>query len=78
MSKDFKLASKTEKLQHIIEVLNIPETYGDWDTDLDQDVSGHKEKWKSILIETIIMSLIQVASNLAMLVPFWITGKKSK
>ena len=76
VNKEFKKAPKAEKVQHIIEVLNIPETYGDWDTNLDLDVNGHKKKWKSILIETIIMSLMQVVSNLIMLVPFFITGKK--
>ena len=52
----------------------MPECYGDWDTDLDLDVNGHKKKWTTILIEMIIMCFTQTVSNIMMLIPFWITG----
>ena len=74
INKDFRLASKTEKLYHIIEVLNIPEAFGDWDTNLELDVKDHKKKWTNSLIEMMLMSVFQVLSNLLMLTPFLLTG----
>ena len=44
-------------MSHIFEVLNNPESFGDWDNDLDLDVDGHKKKWTKILIEMIVIVL---------------------
>ena len=75
INDDFKFASKGEKLQHIIEALNNPEAFQDWDSNLDLDVNGHLRKWSKIMIKMVVMCLLKVVSNLVMLVPFWITGK---
>ena len=75
INNDFKSAPLVEKIQHIIEVLNIPEAFQDWDSILYLDVNGHMRKWSKILIEMMVMSLLQVVSNLVMLIPFLITGK---
>ena len=77
INKDFKKAANSEKLQHIIEALNMPEAFGDWDTDHDLDVDGHFKKWKRVLIEMFVMVLLQFITNMLLLIPFFITGKSS-
>ena len=52
----------------------MPEAFGDWDTDNDIDVEGHYKKWKKILAEMMIMVLLQLVSNMALLIPLFITG----
>ena len=74
ISEDFRAAPLEEKVQHILEALNIPEAFGDWDTDNEIDVNGHRMKWQKILIEMLIMVLLQFITNMALLVPFFITG----
>ena len=51
ISSDFKEASIYEKLQHIVEVTNMPEAYKDWDTDVCLDLNGHLENWRKVLLE---------------------------
>ena len=77
MSKAFKtsISSGGEKFQHIVETLNMPESFGDWDDDHDLDVLGHHNKWAEILNEMLIMVFMQLISNLILLVPFLVTGK---
>ena len=74
INKDFKAATRSEKFQHIIEALNMPEAYGDWDTDPDLDLDGHLKKWKRVLLEMFLMVLLQFVTNLCLLVPLFITG----
>ena len=73
----FRSASLGNILQHIIESLNLPEVYGDWDTDNNLDLNGHYKKWKTVLFEMCLMSLMQLITNLGLLVPFWVTGRVS-
>ena len=77
ISSNFKTASISEKFQHIVEAINMPEAYGDWDTDLGLDLDGHLKKWKSVLKEMLIMVLMQCISNMSMLVPFFFMGMNS-
>ena len=74
INEDFKNASVGEKLQHIIEALNLPEAFGDWDTDCNLDLKGHLEKWRKVMIEMLLMVLMQLISNLILLIPFFVTG----
>ena len=37
-SKDFLLSSYAKRFQHIIEALNMPESFGDWDSEHNLDV----------------------------------------
>ena len=60
----------------IVEAINIPDPFGDWDTDPNLDVQGHQEKWNTILLEMRIMVLSQLISNMIFIIPFWITGKR--
>ena len=74
LSNDFRSASLLEKFKHIVQALNVPEAFGDWDDDHDLDVAGHLNKWWKVLIETLVMTFAQLISNLILLVPIWITG----
>ena len=77
LSSDFKSASISEKVQHVIKALNNPEAFTDWDSNLDLDVNSHLRIWSKVLIEMMVMCLMQVVTNLIMIVPFWITGTES-
>ena len=74
INEDFQSASFGSILQHIIESLNVPEAYGDWDMDNNLDLDGHCKKWKAVLFEMRLMVLMQLLTNLGLLVPFWVTG----
>ena len=76
LSNDFRSATFWEKLQHIVEALNIPEAFKDWDTDQDLDVAGHLSKWWKVLIEMLAMSFAHLIFNMILLVPIWMTGMK--
>ena len=74
ISNEFKRASFWEKLQNVIEALNIPEAYDDWDTDNELDLDGHLQKWKKVLSEMMLMVFMQLITNLMLLVPFFVAG----
>ena len=74
VSNEFKRASFWEKLQNVIEALNIPEAYDDWDTDNELDLDGHLQKWKKVLSEMMLMVFMQLITNLMLLVPFFVAG----
>ena len=74
ISNEFKRASFWEKLQNVIETLNIPEAFDDWDTDNELDLDGHLQKWKKVFSEMMLMVFMQLITNLMLLVPFFVTG----
>ena len=74
-SKEFKEATKWKKLQHILEALNLPASYADWDSDPEIGIYRLQKKWSKVLGEMIIMVSLQFVTNMAMLIPFFITGK---
>ena len=61
-STGFKLLSHGERCKEVVKLLFIPE--------VNEDCMS--KKWK---IDTLLLVVIQVASNLIMLVPFFVTGK---
>ena len=63
ISSDFKTSTHREQLKQILKLLVISEVDGDCQTD----------KWK---LEMLLFSLMQIASDLILLVPFFVTGKK--
>ena len=63
-STGFKLLSRGERCKEVVKLLFIPE--------VNEDCMS--KKWK---IDTLLLVVIQIVSNLIMLVPFFITGKKS-
>ena len=74
LNESFKAASIGEKLQHIIEAINIPEAYGDWDTNNSISIEGHKKLWRKILLEMIIMVGLQFLTNMVLLITFFVAG----
>ena len=61
----------------LLESMNMPESFIDWDADPDLDVAGHLAKWNEVFKEMFIMVLMQMISNMIMLIPFFIMGKFS-
>ena len=74
LNNDFRSAPFWEKFQHIVEALNIPEEFSDWDNDQDLDVAGHLDKWWKVLVEMLVMIFAQLIFNMILLVPIWVTG----
>ena len=74
-STEFKSASKLKKLQHIVEALNLPEAFSDWDSDLELDIPGLQDKWSNVLCEMLMMVALQFLTNMAMLIPLFVTGR---
>ena len=75
INKNFAMASLGKKLQHIIEAVNMPEAFGDWDSDNSLTIKGHKELWNKILAEMMIMVGLQCLTNMILLTPLLITGR---
>ena len=63
-STGFKSLSHGERCKEVVKLLFIPE--------VNEDCMS--KKWK---IDTLLLVVIQVVSNLIMLVPFFVTGKKN-
>ena len=63
ISQNFKSLNHKEKLKHVLKLMIISEVDGDC----------HTVKWK---LEMLLLSLMQIASDLILLVPFFVTGKK--
>ena len=57
--------------------MTMPESFSDWDADPDLDVAGHLAKWHEVFAEMFIMVLMQLISNLIMLIPFFVLGKNT-
>ena len=62
ISPHFKSSTHREQLKQILKLLIIPEVGGDC----------HTVKWK---LEMLLFSLMQIATDLILLVPFFVTGK---
>jgi hypothetical protein len=77
INKAFKMASLGKKLQHIIEAVNMPEAFGDWDDDNSLNIEGHKKMWNNILAEMMIMVGFQFLTNMILITPFIVTGTLS-
>ena len=77
LNKRFYEASKMDKLQHVVESLNLPEVNNDWDVDNTLSIEEHKGLWKEILSEMMLMVGLQYLTNLMLLIPFFVTGKRS-
>ena len=60
-----------------LESMNMPESFSDWDADPDLDVAGHLAKWHEVFAEMFIMVLMQMISNLIMLIPVFVLGKNT-
>ena len=80
-STPFRKARWQTKLLHLLESTNVPDTFMDWDDDVEDEVEiektpeEYRKRWKSVLNETVGMIGLQMFSNLLMLGPIFITGE---
>ena len=74
ISDRFASASWGEKLQHLIDVVNVPDPFKDWDSEENLEIRMQAKLWKSTLIEMFVMIGLQLLTNLLLLTPFWIAG----
>ena len=77
ISDRFARASWGEKLQHLIDVINVPDPFRDWDSEENLEVRFHSypdKLWKNTLIEMFVMIGLQLLTNLLLLTPFFIAG----
>ena len=74
LSGRFASASWGEKLQHLIDVVNVPDPFKDWDSEENLEIRMQAKLWKSTLIEMFVMIGLQLLTNLLLLTPFWIAG----
>ena len=75
LSPDFRAAKWTSKLQHLVESVNKADSFSDWDT-VQGTPSELRKRWWKVMNETIVMIGVQLATNMALLVPLWVTSKK--
>ena len=74
LSYNFRRITTFSKLQHVIEVMNIPDTCGDWDSN-PTNPDDCKRAWHQHLVEIISMVALQCISNMVLLIPTLITGE---
>lgn len=78
LSAKFALASWRSQLQHVVEGLNMPDIYRDWDEeDEEEDATpeSFRTRRKIIIKENIAMIIIHFFFNMMFLVPVFVTGK---
>ena len=75
LSQEFKEAKLTTKMQHLLESVNRGDSFMDWDMGLGT-LSDYQRKWWNVMAETIVMIGVQLGTNLALLIPLWVTSKK--
>ena len=68
---------KFDVFTHIIENLNFPFPYKDWDVDYQSNVDDYKKKLKEVNTEMAWSSGFNMLFNALMFTPFWWTGYKS-
>ena len=73
-SDKFYAAKKSGKFSHIIETLNFPDCYGDWDEG-DGSSEEHRERYKKARKEMLAMIGVQFIFNLVLLSPVFVTGQ---
>ena len=63
----------------MIETVNIPDSFGDWDWDWgDRSPGEFMEKWRMARIEFVAMAAIHLLSNMCFLLPIVFTGKLTR
>ena len=59
---------------HVIENINFPFPYMDWDVEKQSTVDGYKQKLKEVNIEIGLTFGFNILFNVLMFIPFWWTG----
>ena len=73
--KKIKKESFLDVFIHIIENLNFPFPYKDWDVDNQSTVEEYKKKLREVNIEMAWSLTVNTIFNSLMFTPFWWTGK---
>ena len=74
-SNKFHSINWISKTQHIVEILNMPDVFADWDED-EGTVTQHRERRREAVKETVAMAVVHLGCNMLMLVPIWVTGER--
>ena len=74
LSQEFKEAKWTSKLQHLLESVNRGDSFADWDVSPGRP-SEYRRRWWNVMAETIVMIGVQLITNLALLIPLWVTSR---
>merc|ERR1719341_1638144 len=72
LSQEFKEARWTTKMRHLLESVNRADSFSDWDMGQGSP-SEFRRRWWNVMAETIAMIGVQLGTNLALLVPLWVT-----
>merc|ERR1719458_1021158 len=72
LSREFKEAGWTAKMQHLLESVNRADSFSDWDMGQGSP-SEFRRRWWNVMAETIAMIGVQLGTNLALLIPLWVT-----
>ena len=62
-------------MRHLMETVNRGDSFTDWDMG-DGTPSEFQRRWWNVIAETIAMIGVQFGTNLALLIPLWVTSKK--
>ena len=73
MSKKFSQSSSCSKMQQVLNNFSLPDADFDWSKETG-DLSEHSTRRKRHLLEVFLLSALQWAINMIMIVPFWILG----
>ena len=78
VSSHFKETSWFNKIGHVVESINVPAAYKDFDVDLDPEETRSPEEYREtynfVQQETFWMIFLQMVSNLLLLVPLFVAG----
>ena len=75
LSQEFKEARWTTKMKHLLESVNRADSFMDWDMEQGSP-SEYQRRWWKVIAETVAMIGVQFGTNLALLIPLWVTSKK--
>merc|ERR1719264_2256551 len=80
VSSHFKSTSWLNKTGHVVESLHVPDVYKDFDVDVNPEEErtpeDYRKSYDSVLKETLLMTSLQMVSNLLLLVPLLVTASK--
>ena len=74
LSKTFQAADTTKKITHVLEVVNLPAIFGDWDQG-DQVAEVYQNRFKDTQKEMGVIVVIHYFFNMLLLTPIFVTGQ---
>ena len=74
LSKTFRTADTIKKITHVLEVVNLPAIFGDWD-DGDHSSKVYLKRFKEAQKEMLALVMIQYVFNMFLLSPILVTGE---